>query len=138
MEKKAIILVGHGSSMPHNKEVISALAKKLKENSFWDEVSYSFMNMSLPSIKDAIEDVCADPMVTSIVMAPVFIAPGVHIKEDVPEILGLAPGEKTKEMEINGKTRTFYYSEPFGPDDRLVDIINDRALETVDQCIEKG
>ncbi|HOP09494.1 MAG TPA: CbiX/SirB N-terminal domain-containing protein, partial [Candidatus Methanofastidiosa archaeon] len=81
MEMRAIILVGHGSSMPHNKEVVSALADKLKKGSKWDAVSYSFMNMNTPSIKDAIENVCQDPRVTSIVMAPVFVAPGVHIKE---------------------------------------------------------
>jgi len=134
MEKKAIILVGHGSSMPHNKEVVSTLAEKLSNSSGWDVVSYSFMNMNTPSIKDAIENVCEDSRVTSIVMAPVFIAPGVHIKEDVPEILGLSDGQKTKDMEVNGKVRRFFYSDPFGADDRLVDIINDRAKETVKKC----
>jgi len=135
MEKKAIILVGHGSSMPYNKEVVSTLANKLSNSSKWDVVSYSFMNMSTPSIKDAINNVCEDPRVTSIVMAPVFIAAGVHIKEDVPEILGLSEGEKTKDMEVNGKVRKFFYSEPFGADDRLADIINDRAIETVEKCM---
>ncbi|HOP09660.1 MAG TPA: CbiX/SirB N-terminal domain-containing protein, partial [Candidatus Methanofastidiosa archaeon] len=62
----------------------------------------------------------------------------VHIKEDVPAILGLENGEKVKDMEINGKIRRFYYSDPFGADDRLVDIINDRACETVKRCTSKG
>lgn len=131
MSKKAIILVGHGSSMPHNKEVVSQLAQKVGASGSWDAVSYSFMNMSTPSIQDAIDMVCRDEDVTTVVMAPVFIAPGVHIKEDVPAILGLGPGEKVKKKAVYGIDRTFFYSDPFGADDRLAQIINERAEDSV-------
>lgn len=118
--------------MPHNKEVVSALATMLSKGNEWDVVTYSFMNMNEPSIGAAIEEVCKDSQITSIVMAPVFVAPGVHIKEDVPEILGLSEGQKVKEMVVGGKIRRFFYADPFGADERLAQIINERAYASME------
>jgi sirohydrochlorin cobaltochelatase len=134
MNKKGIILVGHGSSMPYNSEVVSSLAGQIDEKRTWDAVGYSFMNMNTPSISDAIATMCADSEVTTIVMSPVFIAAGVHIKEDVPEILGLEPGQTVKDMEVGGVMRRFVYAAPIGADNRLAALIEERAMEAVGAC----
>ncbi|MCC7569255.1 MAG: sirohydrochlorin nickelochelatase [Candidatus Methanofastidiosa archaeon] len=134
MDKKGIILVGHGSSMPYNSEVVASLADQIRNAGSWGAVGYSFMNMNRPSIRDAIGEMCKDPSVTTIIMSPVFIAAGVHIKEDVPEILGLAPGETLTYREVGGVERRFIYAAPFGPDGRLATLIEERAMEAVAAC----
>jgi len=132
MSKKAIILVGHGSSMPYNKEVMIELAKKLEKRRKWDVVSYSFLERDTPSLSEAIEAVCEDRLVETIVIAPVFISSGAHIKNDIPKILGLNNKEKTIEKDVGGEIRKFYYSTPIGADDKLVDVIHFNAINTLE------
>ena len=136
MNKKGIILVGHGSSLPYNSEVVASLADQISTAGSWDAVGYSFMNMNKPSITDAIGSMCKDPSVTTIVMSPVFIAAGVHIKEDVPEILGLEPGQTVKDMEVDGVMRRFVYAAPVGADNRLAALLEERAMEAVGACTQ--
>ena len=138
--KIGILLVGHGSRLPYGKDVVSKLAEKYKENSDYI-VEVGFMNISQPSIPAAINKL-AEEGVEKIIVTPVFLAHGVHTKQDIPHILGLDEGhshghdhghshdeeEEKEEIEFEGE---IIYTEPLGADVRLVDIIKDRVASAL-------
>ncbi|MGB9977810.1 sirohydrochlorin nickelochelatase [Methanobacterium sp.] len=136
--KIGILLVGHGSRLPYGKDVVSQLAEMYKANSDY-LVEVGFMNISKPSIPSAINKLAKEG-VGKIIVTPVFLAHGVHTKQDIPHILGLDGGhehshghdhghshddeEEQEEIEFEGE---IIYTEPLGADARLVDIIKDRV-----------
>ncbi|MEN6292894.1 MAG: CbiX/SirB N-terminal domain-containing protein, partial [Methanobacterium sp.] len=77
-------------------------------------------------------------------VTPVFLAHGVHTKQDIPHILGLDDGhehshghdhghsheeeEEQEEIEFEGE---IIYTEPLGADARLVDIIKERVASAL-------
>ncbi len=140
--KIGILLVGHGSRLPYGKDVVSQLAEMYKENSDY-LVEVGFMNISKPSIPSAINKL-AKGGVEKIIVTPVFLAHGVHTKQDIPHILGLDEGhehshghdhghsheeeEEQEEIEFEGE---IIYTEPLGADARLVDIIKDRVTSAL-------
>ncbi len=140
--KIGILLVGHGSRLPYGKDVVSQLAEMYKENSNY-LVEVGFMNISKPSIPSAINKL-AKGGVEKIIVTPVFLAHGVHTKQDIPHILGLDNGhehshghdhghsheeeEEQEEIEFEGE---IIYTEPLGADTRLVDIIKDRVASAL-------
>ena len=141
--KVGVLLVGHGSRLPYGKDVVSQIADMYRENEdFFVEVG--FMNMSKPSIPEAINSL-ADRGVEKIVVTPVFLAHGVHTTEDIPRILGLNNGydenkhghghshghnHDEKEVEITFKGEIIY-TEPLGADKRIADIVKDRVNDAL-------
>jgi len=138
--KIGILLVGHGSRLPYGKDVVSKLCGMYRQNSDY-HVEVGFMNISKPSIPAAI-NILAKKGVQKIIVTPVFLAHGVHTKEDIPHILGLNNGhkhshshghchshhEEDREIEFEGE---IIYTEPLGADPRLVDIIGDRVADAL-------
>lgn len=131
--KIGVVLVGHGSRLPYGKDVVSKLGEMYKQNSDY-LVEVGFMNMSKPSIPAAI-NMLAKQGVQKIIVTPIFLAHGVHTKQDIPHILGLDDShehghghshheEETEEIEFEGE---IIYTEPLGADARLVEIISDRV-----------
>lgn len=140
--KIGILLVGHGSRLPYGKDVVSQIAEMYKANSNY-LVEVGFMNISKPSIPSAINKLSKEG-VEKIIVTPVFLAHGVHTKQDIPHILGLDGGhehshghdhchshgeeEKQEEIEFKGE---IIYTEPLGADSRLVDIIKERVASAL-------
>ena len=136
--KIGILLVGHGSRLPYGKDVVSQLAEMYKENSDY-LVEVGFMNISKPSIPSALNKLAKEGA-EKIIVTPVFLAHGVHTKQDIPHILGLDEGHEhghghshggeveVEEIEFKGE---IIYTEPLGADARLVDIIKDRVASAL-------
>ncbi|OEC86590.1 MULTISPECIES: sirohydrochlorin nickelochelatase [Methanobacterium] len=140
--KIGILLIGHGSRLPYGKDVVSQIAEMYKENSNY-LVEVGFMNISKPSIPSAINKLSKEG-VEKIIVTPVFLAHGVHTKQDIPHILGLDDGhehshghdhghsheeeEEQEEIEFEGE---IIYTEPLGADARLVDIIKERVASAL-------
>jgi sirohydrochlorin cobaltochelatase len=136
--KIGVLLVGHGSRLPYGKDVVSQIADMYRE----DEdhlVEVGFMNMSKPSIPEAINSL-AQQGAEKIIVTPVFLAHGVHTTEDIPRILGLNSGHgdnshshshsHENEVEIDFKGEIIY-TEPLGADRRIAAIINDRVNDAL-------
>jgi len=137
-----VLLVGHGSRLPYGKDVVTQIADMYRE----DEgllVEVGFMNMSKPSIPEAINSL-AQQGAEKIVVTPVFLAHGVHTTEDIPRILGLNNGhgdsehnhghghshEDENQVKIDFKGEIIY-TEPLGADRRITAIINDRVNDAL-------
>jgi sirohydrochlorin ferrochelatase len=133
-ESTGILLIGHGSSLPYGRKVILELAHKYKERSDFP-VEVGFMNVEKPTIRTAINTL-AKKGVSKIIAVPLFIAHGVHTKQDITYMLGLSkPREdagykklKQEDIKFEGE---IVYIEPFGPDPRIADIIGDRVEDAL-------
>ncbi len=140
--KIGVLLVGHGSRLPFGKDVVSQIANMYRE----DEgclVEVGFMNMSKPSIPEAINSLAIQGA-EKIVVTPVFLAHGVHTTEDIPRILGFKneqedcghshghshSHEDENEVKIEFKGEIIY-TEPLGADRRIAAIISDRVNDAL-------
>lgn len=120
--KTGIILVGHGSKEPYNKETLEFFASKIKNH--YDFVSAAFMQLNEPAIPKAVQN-ALDAGMEKIVVVPFFLARGVHIDQDIPGELGLAVGAKKKTLKGKNGEVFLVYTDPIGKDLRLIDILTD-------------
>jgi len=122
MGKKGMLLIGHGSTMPYNKELVEKTAEMIraKDNGFI--VRCGFMNINTPTIKDALAEFRHDPIDT-LVVVPLFLAKGVHIEKDIPGEIGLLEGVKKGTFTLNGKTVPLVYADPIGSDPLLASLM---------------
>nr|6M2A_A Chain A, Sirohydrochlorin cobaltochelatase,Sirohydrochlorin cobaltochelatase,Sirohydrochlorin cobaltochelatase [synthetic construct]6M2A_B Chain B, Sirohydrochlorin cobaltochelatase,Sirohydrochlorin cobaltochelatase,Sirohydrochlorin cobaltochelatase [synthetic construct] len=123
---EALVLVGHGSRLPYSKELLVKLAEKVKERNLFPIVEIGLMEFSEPTIPQAVKK-AIEQGAKRIIVVPVFLAHGIHTTRDIPRLLGLDENG-CGTLEIDGKTVEIIYREPIGADDRIVDIIIDRAF----------
>jgi sirohydrochlorin cobaltochelatase len=146
---EALVLVGHGSRLPHSKSVVNEVAEKIKLREDYDIVEVGMMEFNEPTIPQAIRKVI-DMGAKKIIVTPVFLAPGNHTERDIPKILGIYKGDNgcsghhhhhehghecdghhhhhhhCEELEIPSDVEIIYRN-PMGADDRIVDIVLDRT-----------
>ena len=152
-----VLLIGHGSRLPYNKEVVSAIAEKYAKTQPDYNIEVGFMELAEPDIPTAFNKL-KETGVKRIIVTPVFLAHGMHTKRDIPTILGLEPADIEKELghshshghhhnhgEEHGHHHHHHhhdeeaqpiefdgeiiYTEPLGADDAIVDIVAERVNE---------
>ena len=129
MQKKiGIILVGHGSKEPCNKETIKYFAKKFESK--YPYVGYAFIQIDEPSLLEAVSE-GLNSGVDELIIQPVFLTRGIHVDHDIPKILGMPSGMRVMAIESGGKKVRLVLSNPIGADDRIVEILNDRIEEAL-------
>jgi precorrin-8X/cobalt-precorrin-8 methylmutase len=128
MDKIGLIIIGHGSKLPHNRENLEKLADILRKRSKFKTVEISFMVRNKPTISEAIESL-AKKGVSKIVLIPAFLAPGVHTTREIPELIEL----KEKEPLLTERGIELVYGEPLGSDERIAEIIEEKALKALGQ-----
>jgi precorrin-8X/cobalt-precorrin-8 methylmutase len=128
MDKVALILIGHGSKLPYNRENLEKLAEILRKKSRFKLVEISFMVRNRPTIPEAIANI-AKQGATKIVLIPAFLAHGVHTEQEIPEMIGL----KGKEPVLKTQGIEIVYGEPLGADERIAEIIEEKALLALGQ-----
>ena len=143
----AIILVSHGSSLPYGEETFTEIKEKfIKKTGLATEVGY--MKVSEPSIAGAVENLKSEvDDLKRIIAIPVFLAPGIHTKIDIPILLGLDPLEEDPRCPDGNYPDEHYLSiaddvdfdgeiellSPIGPVDELLDVVNKRIDEALSE-----
>ncbi|MFA5295401.1 MAG: sirohydrochlorin nickelochelatase [Methanoregulaceae archaeon] len=122
MGKKGILLVGHGSKLPYNKELVEETAGLIADRHQDFMVKCGFMNMNSPSIDDAMQ-AFRNEQIDVLVVVPLFLAKGVHIVKDIPAIIGLGEGETRGQFALNGRSIPLLYADPIGSDPLLADLM---------------
>jgi sirohydrochlorin cobaltochelatase len=122
MSKKGMLLVGHGSKMPYNQELVEKTADFIKAKNTDYIVKCGFMNMNTPSIKDSLEAFRKE-QIDVLVVVPLFLAKGVHIEKDIPGEIGIPEGTKKGTFALNGKSIPLVYADPIGSDPLLADLM---------------
>jgi sirohydrochlorin cobaltochelatase len=130
MEDIGILVLGHGSKLPHNKEIVEAVAENLqKKHSV--RVQAAYMGMNEPKIDEGLK-MLAETGVKKIVAVPIFLAHGVHTLKDIPRVLGIKEGSTRARISVNGSEIELFYADPLGADERIADIAFTRAKEAME------
>jgi len=119
-EKTFVLLIGHGSRLPFNKEMVDMHAGLLKNKGYC--VRTAFNEMTDPSIEDAMGSMAADG-VSEIVALPLFVASGRHTTQDIPCKLGIPEGYGSFVSAKYGKDIMIHYNEPFGDDPGVTQVL---------------
>lgn len=115
---KALVVLGHGSRSAEATgeflQVVSALRARLGDV----PVFAAFMENAKPSIAEALAE-AVEGGASEVVVAPLFLFAGVHVREDVPE--------QVREAAAAHPGVTVSVSDYIGPDPRLVDLLLQRS-----------
>lgn len=130
MKNVGLVLIGHGSKLPHNRENLEMLAEIMRKNSCFKIVEISFMVRNTPTISEAI-DTIVKKGVKKIVLVPAFLAQGVHTTQEIPELIGMTD----KESQLTARGIQLFYGEPIGPDECIAVILEEKALNALGQKI---
>ena len=122
-KKEAVILLGHGSRIPGAGEGMEQVARRMREKlgpGIIETCSMSKLGPHFPEIFDK----CVALGATKIVVIPYFLHSGLHLIEDIPEMLRKKIREYPQVELILGKNLGF--------DECLVDLVIKRLEESRD------
>ncbi|WP_202320661.1 sirohydrochlorin cobaltochelatase [Archaeoglobus neptunius] len=109
--RKGLLIVGHGSQLNHYRKVMELHKKRIEESGAFDVVKIAFAaRKRRPMPDEAIREMDCD----IVFVVPLFISYGLHVTEDLPDMLGFTHGEGIKEGEFDGKKVVI--CEPIGED----------------------
>ena len=130
MGKIGMLLVGHGSKLPYNKKLVETTAEFIAEKTDDFIVKPGFMSLNEPTVEEQLEAFRTED-IDMLVVVPLFLARGVHIDQDIPEILGLPRGARSGTFQMNGKTVPLVYADPIGSDPLLAELMLKNALSAI-------
>ncbi|MCE5337968.1 MAG: sirohydrochlorin nickelochelatase [Methanomicrobiaceae archaeon] len=130
MGKKGMLLVGHGSKLPYNKELIETTAEIIAGKTDEYVIKPGFMSLNTPTVEEQLEAFRKED-IDMLVVVPLFLARGVHINQDIPEILGLPEGTRKGTFRLNGKTVPLVYASPIGSDPLLAELMLKNASDAI-------
>ena len=132
MAKKGMLLVGHGSKLPYNKDLVETTAKLIAEKTDEYIVRTGFISLNTPTVQEQLEAFRKEK-IEMLVVVPLFLARGVHIEKDIPAILGLPEGARAGTFHMNGKDVPLVYASPIGSDPLLAELMLKNAAEAIDE-----
>jgi sirohydrochlorin cobaltochelatase len=104
--KRGVVLFGHGSRNPAWAEPFQALRKEIARQQPDTLVELGFLELMEPGLPDAIGRLVAAGA-QDIVVVPIFISAGNHVREDLPQLLAAAmerhPGLKVRVVPALGE-----------------------------------
>lgn len=130
MALKGMLLVGHGSKLPYNKELIETTADLIAQKTDEYLVKPGFMSLNTPTVEEQLEAFRSED-IEMLVVVPLFLAKGVHINKDIPEILGLPEGQRRGTFQLNGKMVPLVYANPIGSDPLLAELMLKNASNAI-------
>lgn len=113
-----VLLIGHGSKDPDAKTSLQYVVDGLTDS--YRNVTHCWLEIEEPNIKQGIE-VCAKNKPNVLIIVPYFLHRGAHVKRDIYEDLNPA----MKESGIGD----IFITEHLGTDDKLIDLVIERAKE---------
>jgi sirohydrochlorin ferrochelatase len=117
--KTGVILLGHGSRREEANDEIRQIGQMVMEGDQDGCYEVAFLSFASPSLTDAAEDLIARGL-DSIVVVPIFLVTGNHIKRDIPSKLLLL---KTSHPEVK-----FILAKHFGVHPEIVKIVQERIM----------
>ena len=80
------MLVGHGSKTRGFDKAMRKVARQLRRDRLYSEVCCAFLEVSLPSIPEAISN-CVEKGAAEVRVLPYFVLTGKHVTGDIPRIV---------------------------------------------------
>jgi sirohydrochlorin cobaltochelatase len=86
-----IVLLAHGSREPGWAVPFERLARSVRERRPGAEVAIAYLEISPPTLGEAVASLVAAGA-GEIVVAPLFLAPGGHVRRDLPQMIDALRG----------------------------------------------
>jgi sirohydrochlorin ferrochelatase len=83
---EALLMIGHGSRAEEANRGMFAIASKIRETGEVPIVECGFLQLCPPTIEQALAR-CVEQGAERVHMIPYFLHVGVHIREDIPEVV---------------------------------------------------
>lgn len=132
MAKHGLLIIGHGSRLEYGKELILETAKMISEKTDEYTIITCSMEFNEPSVEEGLAAM-REEEIDYLVAIPMFLAKGIHVLHDIPEILGLKEGEFRGEFTLaDGKSVPLVYAGPLGCDPLLADMMMKNAKIAVE------
>jgi sirohydrochlorin ferrochelatase len=113
-----VLVIGHGSSDIRAREAFIHTVSSLCQ--YYRSVGFCFLELDEPSIEKAITTIISNGSKTMLIM-PYFLHKGSHIKHDVMQ--------EVRSALIKNKFEDAFVSRHLGVDDRLIQLVLERASE---------
>ncbi len=120
--RTGVMVIGHGSQLPYNREVTELNAARLRERGH-EDVYVGFNEFDEPRIAETALRMIDDG-IDEIIVLPLFIASGAHLSSDVPAALGIPERCEAAAVEHNGRRAMVRYAQPVGADPRLSRVLD--------------
>ena len=117
---KGVLVIAHGSRATESEAALDSVVAIVKERLPDVPIECSFMGYSDRTVEKGIRAL-VDKNVTEIRVVPYFLFMGIHMKEDIPEMIA----ELTKDY----PNISISMGQPLGLDTRLAEIVLDRIKE---------
>ncbi len=118
----ALIVIDHGSRLQEANEMLDEVAARLKNRAQYPIVEFAHMELAPPDLKTAFTR-CVERGAGTVVIVPYFLSPGNHARNDIP-----AQAAEAAALHPDVSWRV---AAPLGLDDRLLDVVESRALEAM-------
>ena len=129
MDDIGILVLGHGSSLPYNKELVEAYAETIRKR-HPGPVRTAYLNMNEPRIPEGLKSF-AGQKVKKIVALPIFLAHGVHTRQDIPRELGVDEQSRRGIVNIGGEDVEVICADPLGIHESIAALACKRAGECI-------
>ncbi len=120
MDRKAVILLGHGSRDPLWRRPIEEVAQRLMRQYPALAVRCAYMELEAPDAKAAAAELAAAGALHMTVV-PMFLGAGKHVRDDLPVLL--------ESLRQAYPALRFELQRPVGEDPRLLDLLARIAAE---------
>ncbi|WP_305064528.1 sirohydrochlorin nickelochelatase [Methanococcoides sp.] len=129
-----VLVLGHDSSLPFNKEVVNAVADMIGKCNENTVVKTAFLNIDTPTLHEELKNF-EGTGVNRIVALPCFLTPSVHTTKDIPRVLGIDEGNNRTMIQLGGADIELLYAKPLGANPciagiackRIGDVLNDQT-----------
>jgi sirohydrochlorin ferrochelatase len=114
-----LLAVAHGTNDPEGLETLEALLERVRFLRPGVETSLSFVSVARPRVAEQLIQLFAEG-VTELVVLPLLLGAGYHVRHDIPEAL------RTATRRAGGDAAKIYQAAPLGPDPLLAAAMHDR------------
>ena len=122
--EKILVILSHGSRSEDFKNGFNEIVDLVKEKRTDIKIYGANMELCSPTIEEVIaQAVEENENLKTIGIVPFFLFAGIHIKEDIPEII--------EKLKLEYKNIEFIFGKPLGADPILADILIERAKEII-------
>ena len=122
MEKRALLIVDHGSRISEANDMLPQLAALLRKESDFSVVFHAHMELAEPNIEQAF-DACVSAGAQEVIVVPYFLSPGRHSTHDIPMMVAKAAAKHPKV--------SFLVTEPLGLHRKIGEVIIERVMESL-------
>ncbi|MBC7074695.1 MAG: precorrin-8X methylmutase [Syntrophomonadaceae bacterium] len=118
VEKQGVLLLGHGSRLESANECLFELAE-LVQGYLRTRVFPVFFQFRQPSLEEGVSQLIKEG-IKKIIIVPVFLFPGVHVNEDLPQAIARLHAKLKGEIQL-------HITPVLGPDPRIAEILAEKV-----------